>query len=728
MHTSTTRRDKRRDAQKRTRGRRVLAILTAAGITSTFLLGTTSTAMASDAPVDGENVSATQVEAPSPEEVTPPVVEEAPVVEASAPEPVAAPPEPAPVVDPPKPEAPVAPAPVQDDTSSRAASAPEPTIDSNEQAVATSTHEADKSDKGGDKGTKPKQFDWNWQYAAPTCDGLTVVYPKHIPEGSDHKDVNIRVKDLVSGTVKTFNFHDSNFVTSGKTVTYQVTTHPSWPGWTHFEIQWTQVHGTNFHWEGSVVCGEKPGTEPPPCVDKATWSYTFDGVGSGTVSVTAKNAKQGDELCDALAIRATTYEYDRPASGTPSWPQTLFGFSDYLVDTIGTHPYAAPALDVCRQHDIYAEFLSDGGFEALTVAENLYGPSNPFEPQFLHQALAGKGPNPTWSITSSDGCNQPPEPEVVTGPATFQTLSCEEGSKNWAEAEAVPGGVWVFTDEFGSTYRAPMGEGYAGGLPGDLVYGKITVTLEQGDTTDYVVTPWSGEWMVIDAELLDCNPEEPPLAPGDIGATCVGDVPWLAYDVALPDGYPLPSDTPLTITFVHPTDASQNYTVTNLLLRGKVLWPGAWDGSDGKAKQWPGWVLNADGSYVETAGNYRWTREGVTVLFQVNPEYTTVVHYPADDALCANPPEGEVPPPTNPPTDKPTPPTTPTNNPNPPVNSGAPKPPTSTVVVVKPKPPATLAQTGVNGIALMGASAIALLLVGGVTLLVVRRPRRADEQ
>ncbi|MGH7218505.1 MAG: hypothetical protein ACREGE_03645 [Candidatus Microsaccharimonas sp.] len=257
------------------------------------------------------------------------------------------------------------------------------------------------------EGPEEPPFDWNWQYDAPTCTGLTVVYPNNIPAGSNNKDVNIRVKDLVSGDVRTFNFHDSNFITSGKTVTYKVTEHPNWPGWTYYEVQWTQVHGTNYHWEGSVVCGTPP---PAECVQSPTWSYTFDGVGSGTITVKSKGAEQGDTLCDALAVRATTFKYDLPASGNPSWPQTLVGYNDLLVDTIGTFSYAAPALDVCRQHDIYAEFVKKGGFDALGVPEKLNGPNNPYEPKFLHQTLSNKGPNPTYSTTTSDGCNTPPAP------------------------------------------------------------------------------------------------------------------------------------------------------------------------------------------------------------------------------------------------------------------------------------------------------------------------------
>lgn len=330
------------------------------------------------------------------------------------------------------------------------------------------------------------------------------------------------------------------------------------------------------------------------------------------------------------------------------------------------------------------------------------------------------GKLPSQSTDPYKPCYDKPA-ETVTGSLEFQTISCVEGSKNWAEGDGVPGGIFSFKDEEGTVVDLEIGEGYNGGIPEGLTFGEITVTLKDGDPNDkYIVTPWSGDWTTVDPESLDCreadanatveivaaesceaatklrllvehaslvgvlqtepgtytatfkadeghkflngtdtlvveytikdrikpqstNPdgpcyEEPPvLTPGDIVASCVGDVPWLSYAVS-PEGIEAPGANPLTVTFVHPTDPSQNYVVTGLPLSGEVLWPGAWDGSDGEAKQWPGWVLNADGSYSETDGNYRWTREGVTVLFQVNPEYTTVVEYPAESSLCANPP------------------------------------------------------------------------------------------
>lgn len=129
------------------------------------------------------------------------------------------------------------------------------------------------------------------------------------------------------------------------------------------------------------------------------------------------------------------------------------------------------------------------------------------------------------------------------------------------------------------------------------------------------------------AELAEC-----PLLPGDISSVCVGDVPYLGYSVSLPEGVTADSPNPVTITFVNPS--GEDYVIENQPLFGTVLWPGA---SATEPKMWPGWAL-VNGEYVETEGNFAWTRAGVTVLFEVNPTYETVIEYPQATALCANAP------------------------------------------------------------------------------------------
>lgn len=112
-------------------------------------------------------------------------------------------------------------------------------------------------------------FDWNWTYPAPTIEGgLVVTYPDNLPSGQSN-DVNIRVKNLDTNEVRTFNFHNNSGTWSG-TVTFKVTEHPNWPGWDNYEYQWVQVAGTNYHWEGSVPTPDpdpNPNPDPDPDPD-----------------------------------------------------------------------------------------------------------------------------------------------------------------------------------------------------------------------------------------------------------------------------------------------------------------------------------------------------------------------------------------------------------------------------------------------------------------------------
>ncbi|WP_402468666.1 LPXTG cell wall anchor domain-containing protein [Isoptericola aurantiacus] len=126
------------------------------------------------------------------------------------------------------------------------------------------------------------------------------------------------------------------------------------------------------------------------------------------------------------------------------------------------------------------------------------------------------------------------------------------------------------------------------------------------------------------------------LVPGDIAAVCESAVPYLAYEVSLPEGVEVDDENPLTVTFLNPN--GENHVTSGLPLSGSLLWPGA---SATEPLQWPGWELLEDGTYAETDGNFAWTREGVEVLFEVNPDYSTVVEYPEASETCANPPAGE---------------------------------------------------------------------------------------
>ena len=180
---------------------------------------------------------------------------------------------------------------------------------------------------------------------------------------------------------------------------------------------------------------------------------------------------------------------------------------------------------------------------------------------------------------------------------------------------------------------------------GEWVCGDTTVTQTREKTT--TTYAYNDEGTAVptvtkteETQTRDLTSEEIgeacDLVPGEIESVCVGDVPFLGYEVSLPEGFETEDGNPVTITFVNPTEGGENFVADNQPLSGTLLWPGA---SNVAPKMWPGWEL-VNGEYVKTDGNYDWTRKGVTVRFEVNPSYSTEVFYPEASAVCANPPVG----------------------------------------------------------------------------------------
>ncbi|GAA1964894.1 cell wall protein [Microbacterium deminutum] len=133
---------------------------------------------------------------------------------------------------------------------------------------------------------------------------------------------------------------------------------------------------------------------------------------------------------------------------------------------------------------------------------------------------------------------------------------------------------------------------------------------------------------------------EPSLDGSVVASQCIGDVPWISYSVVMtdPDNVATGHDPVLVIS------GGGNTTEIPLLTldssnqsHGKVLWPGASVDSAGKATGWPGWKFD-NGRWVETDGNFAWTRGPITAVIRVNPELTVPLSYPPATAVCASPP------------------------------------------------------------------------------------------
>ena len=131
---------------------------------------------------------------------------------------------------------------------------------------------------------KNGSFDWDWAYEAPQCDGLVVAYPSNIPSGQAN-DVNIRL-ETDQGQV-TLNYHLDQGTWSGTTA-FVYSQHRLWPaGVSEYTVTWTQVGGSNYHWQGAVECalGEvspETGTRNGYAVVRTPGTPATPGTGTGT--------------------------------------------------------------------------------------------------------------------------------------------------------------------------------------------------------------------------------------------------------------------------------------------------------------------------------------------------------------------------------------------------------------------------------------------------------------
>ncbi|MGZ6745914.1 MAG: hypothetical protein ACXVD0_08390, partial [Nocardioides sp.] len=151
---------------------------------------------------------------------------------------------------------------------------------------------------GGDTGTggttTPVPFSWDWTYADPSCTGLAVTYPADIPDGQAN-DANIRV-ETDQGQV-TLNYHLGEGTWSGEH-SFDLLSHPAWPaGVTSYQVTWTQVGGTNYHWQGSVPCVIDANGAPQAVTQITGWR-------TSTVSVSRGSAASADSVNLAQADNA----------------------------------------------------------------------------------------------------------------------------------------------------------------------------------------------------------------------------------------------------------------------------------------------------------------------------------------------------------------------------------------------------------------------------------------
>ncbi|WP_157002510.1 LPXTG cell wall anchor domain-containing protein [Agromyces laixinhei] len=164
--------------------------------------------------------------------------------------------------------------------------------------------------------------------------------------------------------------------------------------------------------------------------------------------------------------------------------------------------------------------------------------------------------------------------------------------------------------------------------------GVITVTATARD--GYVFAP--GAKTTWNFEVDDAACTEASLDGSVVTGVCEADSPWIFFDVALTDPDDQVTDRNVRLVLSDGTD-SETLDLGELdeqgLLEGKVLWPGASVDDEGNADGWPGWTQLDDGTWVETDGNFAWTRDLTNATIVVNPELPVELVYPEATPDCA---------------------------------------------------------------------------------------------
>ncbi len=178
-------------------------------------------------------------------------------------------------------------------------------------------------------------FDWDWTYETPGCDGLVVAYPSNIPDGQSN-DVNIRL--MTDQGEITLNYHLDQGTWSGTTA-FVYSQHRLWPAdVTSYTVVWTQVGGTNYHWQGAVECAlgapspttgarngyavVKPGTGGTGAVPGQPAADLVAGYRTGTTTL-ARGQRLGADTIVVTGLEGRTLELQRLRKGAWSTVGTV---------------------------------------------------------------------------------------------------------------------------------------------------------------------------------------------------------------------------------------------------------------------------------------------------------------------------------------------------------------------------------------------------------------------
>lgn len=428
-----------------------------------------------------------------------------------------------------------------------------------------------------------------------------------------------------------------------------------------FTVEWVQFNSTYFNQNRDqtrfLVCGDLPTEElvtpTARMVDltcDAAGSYTLDAVEGIRWFIGSTEVQPGTYAVGTAGTVVVRAEAISPDYGLESGAQSEFTF-------VFTEPDAGcAAVDVNLTLTYMEECAPDSTYTfrvrnaqtfsvpyTFTVAGNPAlngsGIAAPGD-SFFDLDLPRTNPAQSYTVTLKWGDGTTILAEQTTK-ASGRDKVCELTVEPVVDiACATPG-----------SYTVPSVLGVSWSIAG-LPVEPGTYTVEDPSTLTLRATATSGHVLYLNGQLsttrdftltfTEPGPCADPTFDGRTVTTseCDNDTPWIDYSVIVNDPDGQLSGTRATLTFVHPTDPTQNHVVelgdvtAGEALAGRILWPGASvDPVTGEPTGWPGWAFEG-GEWVVTDGNFAWTRDLTEVTLTVNPSMQIAIAYPPATPEC----------------------------------------------------------------------------------------------
>ena len=259
-------------------------------------------------------------------------------------------------------------------------------------------------------------------------------------------------------------------------------------------------------------------------------------------------------------------------------------------------------------------------------------------------ALASGAHSWSFTVSAMPDCDIP----VADAPPVFTDNSCTTSPTGNAQL--------TITETVGIDWFVNGVQTAAGTHP---VAAGSTITVSEQAEPGYTITDNPSSWTFTAGPVENFQSADSEascyLAPATLTGSlvtgeCIANAPWIFFDVVVDNPNHLAlSGHDVTISMndgkgdtwtqtlgtISTATEGASATADSLTLSGKILWPGASVAADGVTPTgWPGWTQDASGNWVETTGNYAWTRTITSALVEVNPLLSVAISYPPATPSC----------------------------------------------------------------------------------------------